>query len=180
LPALIASHWQDLLCVVGEANAWPYRAGTPTPPAELVHWLAYRPSDGTLFDAVAAPRGDLSPTTTFHSELTAAQLAEGITAEELVDRFAAFVRPADVVCTWGNYAPTLLGAHQGVLPAVRLDLRQVAQRYVQHKIGALETYVGKVTPLGPGRGGRRLAMLALLLRTWRDVLNTNEPPVDQA
>src|SRR6185295_7009369 len=36
LPAEIGSRWQDLLCVVGEANAWPYRAGTPTPPSELV------------------------------------------------------------------------------------------------------------------------------------------------
>jgi DTW domain-containing protein YfiP len=180
LPALIASRWQDLVCVVGEANAWPYRAGTPTPPAELVHWLAYRPSDGTKFDAIAAPRGELSPSTTFHSELTTAQLAAGMTAEELVDRFATFVRPTDVVCTWGGYAPTLLGAHQGVLPAARLDLRQVAQRYAQRKIGGLETCAGEVTPLGPGRGGRRLAMLASLLRTWRGVLDANEPPVDQA
>lgn len=180
LPALIASHWQDLLCVVGEANAWPYRAGTPTRPAELVHWLAYRPSDGTKFDAIAAPRGELSPSTTFHSELRTAQLAAGMTVEELVERFAAFVRPTDVVCTWGHHAPTLLGTHQGVLPATRLDLRQVAQRYTQRKIGGLEACAGEVTPLGPGRGGRRLAMLASLLRTWRGVLTTDEPPVDRA
>jgi hypothetical protein len=179
LPASIASRWQDLLCVVGEANAWPYRDGTPTPPAELVHWLAYRPSDGTMFEAIAAPRGELSPSTTFHAELTSAQLAAGMTAEELVDRFAEFVRPTDVVCTWGDYTPTLLGAHQGVLPDTRLDLRQVAQRYTQRKLGGLEAYAGEVTPRGLGRGGRRLAMLASLLRTWRDVLDANEPPSDQ-
>jgi hypothetical protein len=178
VPASIASHWQNLLCVVGEANAWPYRDGTPTPPAELVHWMAYRPSDGTLFDAIAAPRGELSPSTTFHCELTTAQLAAGMTAEELVDRFAAFVRPTDIVCTWGDYAPTLLGARQDVLPSARLDLRQVAQRYTQRKLGGLETCAGAVTPLGPGRGGRRLAMLASLLRTWRAVLDANEPPGD--
>ncbi len=170
LPAEIASRWQDLLCVVGEANTWPFRAGTPTPPAELVHWLAYRPSDGSLFDAVAAPRGDLSPSTTFHSELTSAQLGAGMTTEELVDRFAAFVRPTDVVCGWGDHAETLFAAHRGVLPDARIDLRSVAQQYAHRKIGGLETYAGAVTPLALGRGGRRLAMLATLLRSWRAVL----------
>ncbi len=170
LPASIASQWENLLCVVGEVNAWPYRDGRPTAPVELVHWLAYRPSDGTSFEAIAAPRGELSPSTTFHCELTAAQLAAGMTTEELVDRFAAFVRPTDVMCTWGDHTATLLGARKGVLPDARLDLRQVAQRYTKRKLGGLETFAGEVTPLGLGRGGRRLAMLASLLRTWRNVL----------
>ena len=179
LPEAIASRWQDLLCVVGEANAWPYRAGTPTPPAELVHWLAYRPSDGSLFDAIAAPRGELSPSTTFHSGLTSAQLAAGMTIEELVDRFAAFVRPTDVVCAWGHGAATLLDAHRGVLPAARLDLRLVAQRSTRRKVGDLETYAGEVAPLAPGRGGRRIAMLAALVRGWRRVLDEHDPAVDR-
>jgi hypothetical protein len=172
LPATIASRWQDLLCVVGEANAWPYQAGASSPPAELVHWLAYRPSDGSLFDAIAAPRGDLSPSTTFHSELSEAQIAAGMTADELIDRFAAFVRPTDLVCLWGDHAPTLLGNRADVLPAERLDLRLVAGRYLQGKVGGLEKCAGEVTPLATGRGGRRLAMLSALLRTWRDALES--------
>ncbi|MGE0868378.1 MAG: tRNA-uridine aminocarboxypropyltransferase [Kofleriaceae bacterium] len=171
LPATIASRWQDLLCVVGEANAWPYRDGQPTRPTELVHWLAYRPSDGSLFEAIAAPGGELSPSTTFHCELTSAQLAAGMTTGELVDRFAAFVRPTDVACEWGNHASTLFGAHRGVLPQARLDLRVVAQRYTNRKIGGLDAYAGEVTPLAPGRGGRRLAMLAAVLRSWRELLD---------
>jgi hypothetical protein len=75
------------------------------------------------------------------------------------------------VCAWGDHAPALLGAHRGVLPAARLDLQQVARRYARGKIGSLETCAGEVVPLGPGRGGRRLAMLASLLRTWRDALS---------
>lgn len=171
LPQEIAARWQDLLCVVGEANAWPYRAGTPTPPAELVHWLAYRPSDGTLFDAIAAPRGALSPSTSFHSELTAGELAAGMTPEALVERFAAFVRPTDVVCSWGEHAPALFTAMRGALPATRLDLQQVARRHARRKVGALEAHAGAVVALGRGRGGRRLAMLAALVRTWRDALD---------
>ncbi|HUS28773.1 MAG TPA: tRNA-uridine aminocarboxypropyltransferase [Kofleriaceae bacterium] len=171
LPETIASRWDDLLCVVGEANAWPYQAGAPTRPSELVHWLAYRPSDGSLFDAISAPRGPLSPSTTFHSELSEAQIAAGMPADTLIDQFAAFVRPNALVCVWGNYAPSLLRDRADVLPAERLDLRQVAGRYTQGKVGGLDKYAGDdVTPLAAGRGGRRLAMLAKLLRTWRDAL----------
>jgi hypothetical protein len=174
LPAAIASRWEDLLCIVGEANAWPYRAGSETPPSELVHWLAYRPSDGSLFEAIAAPAGELSPSTTFHSELTSDQITAGTTAKELVRRFASFVRPTDVVCEWGYHSTTLFRTHGGVLPDARLDLRLIAQRYAQGKVGALETYAGSVTPLAPGRGGRRLAMLAALLRTWHGLIEEYE------
>ncbi|MGE0548844.1 MAG: DTW domain-containing protein [Kofleriaceae bacterium] len=174
LPETIASRWHDLLCVVGEANAWPLRDAQPSRPAGLVHWLGYRPSDGSLFEAIAAPEGELSPSTTFHCELTSAQLAAGMTVGELVDRFDEFVRPTDVVCAWGDYAPNLLAAHGGALPAARLDLRLVAQRYTKRKIGGLDAYAGEVTPLAPGRGGRRLAMLAAVLRTWRGVLETHD------
>jgi DTW domain-containing protein YfiP len=171
LPPEIASRWRDLLCVVGEANSWPYIAGRLTPRADLIHWLAYRPSDGSLFEAIAAPTGELSANTAFHSELTAEQIAAGATAAEVVERFAAFVRPSDVMCSWGAYAPTLLSAHGGTLPEEHLDIRLCAQRYAQRKVGGLERFAGEVTPLAPGRGGRRLAMLASLLRTWRDVLD---------
>jgi hypothetical protein len=144
-----------------------------------VHWLAYRPSDGSLFDAIASPRGALSPSTTFHSELTSDQLASGMTTEALVERFAAFVRPTDLVCSWGGHAPALLDAHRGLLPAARLDLQRVAQQYAHRKVGAVETYAGQVAPLGRGRGGRRLAMLAALVGGWRQALDAHDPPIDR-
>jgi DTW domain-containing protein YfiP len=172
LPTEITSRWQDLVCIVGEANSWPYQAGMPTPHADLIHWLAYRPGDGTLFEAIATPTGELAPNTTFHSELTAAQIGSGITAAEVVEKFAAFVRPTDVICSWGDYSSNLFADHGGTLPDAHLDLRLIAQRYVQGKTGGLEKYAGDVTPLTHGRGGRRLAMLASLLTTWRDVLQT--------
>jgi len=174
LPAEIATRWNDLVCIVGEANSWPYRAGVPTPHADLIHWLAYRPSDGSLFEAIAAPSGELAPNTTFHSELTADQLGAGMSPAAVVDRFSAFLRPTDLVCSWGAYSPTLFAAHGGVLPDARLDLRLAAQRYVKRRVGGLDRYAGEVTPLAHGRGGRRLAMLASLLRTWRGVLDDNE------
>ncbi len=170
LPAAIAQRWDDLVCVVGEPNAWPHRDGVVAPPPELVHWLAYRPAEGALFDAIAAPVGALSPSTAFHSELSPAQLAAGMTHAALVDAFAAFVRPTDLLCAWGPRAPALFAAH-GPLPAT-LDLEAIARRYSRAKIRSLEAFAGPTAALAAGRGGRRLAMLAALLRTWRDALMT--------
>ena len=170
LPAAIATRWGDLLCIAGEANAWPYVGGKPTRPTELVHWLAHRPSDGSQFEAIAAPRGELAPSTSFHSELEPEQLAAGMTHDELVAKFAAFVRPTDIACTWGDHAPSLLAAHGGTLPRARLDLRAIAHAYAQGKVGGLDACAGEVTPLAAGRGGRRLAMLAALLQRWRAAL----------
>jgi DTW domain-containing protein YfiP len=175
LPADITTRWDDLVCVVAEGNSWPYREGVPDSPAELLHWLAYRPSDGTLFEAIARPPDELAPNVTFHSELTFDEISAGAPAAEVVRRYAAFSRPGDVVCSWGSYAPDLFAAHGGVLPAANLDLRLIAQRRAQGKVGDLEKYAGEVTPLARGRGGRRLAMLASLLRTWRGVLDAYEP-----
>jgi DTW domain-containing protein YfiP len=167
LPATIAERWGDLVCVVGEPNAWPAHTTPAPPPAELVHWLACRPSDGATFEAIAAPTGALSPSTTFHSELTEAALAAGLGRAELHARFAAFLRPRDVVCAWGPHAPALFASGGGVLPAASLDLRAIAQRHARRKVRRLEDHVAEVPPLGAGRGGRRLAMLAGLLRRWR-------------
>jgi DTW domain-containing protein YfiP len=174
LPREILTRWQDLVCVVGEASSWPYRPGIATPRPDLIHWLAYRPGDGSLFEAIAAPPGVLAPNTTFHSELSAEQIAAGSTAAEVAARFATFVRPDDVMCSWGAYSPTLFTDHGGSLPAAKLDLRYVAQRYVQGKVGGLDAYAGEVTPLARGRGGRRLAMLASLLQRWRAELDAYE------
>ena len=37
LPAMLAARWDDLVCVVGEANAWHAPPGVAAPPPELVH-----------------------------------------------------------------------------------------------------------------------------------------------
>ena len=170
LPAILDERWDDLVCVVGEANAWFAPAGVAVPPPELVHWLAYRPSDGALFEAVAAPTTPLAPPTLAQCELSAETLAAGGDHAALVAGFAAFLRPTDVVCAWGPRSLELLERHGGALPATRLDLRTTAQRYARRKIGTLEDFAGPVAPVASGRGGRRVAMQAALVRAWRDVL----------
>ncbi len=174
MPRELTQRWDDLVCIVGEANAWPYVAGTSHPPDELIHWLAIRPADGSVFDAVIRPRAALSPSTPFHSELTEAELAAGRTVEDMLAAFAAWSRPTDIACAWGGYGPALFAAAGGVL-STQLDLRHAAQRIENRRIGSLEHYAGDVAAIAAGRGGVRLAMLANIVRGWRARLVS--PPV---
>jgi DTW domain-containing protein YfiP len=173
IPEVIARRFDDLVCGVGEANAWPYRAGDTTPPEELVHWVAHRVATGQTFHMIAAPERALSPSTTFHSELAEDELARGAPRAELFAQFARFCRPTDLLCAWGHYSHNLVIASGGTLPTERLDLRDEARRLVHRKIGGLEAYAATnatmdpaPAPLAPGRAGRRLALLVQIVRTW--------------
>lgn len=170
LPDAIARRFEDLVCVVGEANAWPYRSGAPRS-TDLVHWVAHRPATGETLDVVAAPCTALSPNTTFHLGIDEARLRDGVPRAELFARLASFVKPTDIICAWGHYSPALLLASGGELPAERLDLRAVAQRLTQARVGSLEDYAAVAAPIAastaPGRARRRLALLVQIVHAWR-------------
>jgi DTW domain-containing protein YfiP len=170
IPSAVTERFGDLLCVVGEANAWPYRAGIASAPEELIHWVAHRVATGETFDALAAPERPLSPSTTFHSELSEPALRGARPRAELVAGFARFVRPTDLVCAWGYYGVDLWLASGGELPSARIDLRAEVRRLANRKLGNLEAYaetLGPPTaPLTDGRAGRRLAMLVQIVRDW--------------
>ncbi len=128
--SVLVDRFDDLVAVVGEANAWPYaaeRSLTERSPDELVHWVAERVATGERFEAIAAPTAALSPSTPFHSELSEAQLRAGGPRDELVAGFAGFVRDSDVCCAWWCYAFELMrGAAAGgaqALPRELVDLR---------------------------------------------------------
>jgi DTW domain-containing protein YfiP len=172
-PVEARERWTDLVCVAGEANAWPYREGGGQDRDELVHWAAHRPSTGETFAAVAAPAGELAPSTHFHTGLDREILLAGAPRAELVARFAAFVRPTDIICAWGHYGPEIFTAAGGTLPPARLDVRAAAHRLANRKLGRVEDYAATLATAAPdlgvpGRAGRRLAMLAQILWRWRD------------
>jgi len=171
VPDEVVTRFGDLVCVVGEANAWPYRAGVTSPPEELVHWFAHRVATGETFSELAAPEGALSPSTAFHTELAEDDLRRGAARGELFARFAEFSRPADILCAWGHYSHALVVGSGGTLPGERLDLRAEARRLANRKLGSLEAYAGGLVPppppLAPGRAGKRLAMLVEIVRAWR-------------
>jgi DTW domain-containing protein YfiP len=172
VPDLVADRFADLVCVVGEANAWPYRAGPGMtgPPEELVHWVAHRVATGETFTQIAAPERPLSPSTTFHIELAEDELRRAAPRAELFARFARFCRPTDILCAWGHYSHDLALASGGALPPGRLDLRAEARRLASRKLGSLEAYAAGSAPvpppLAPGRAGKRLALLVEIVRRW--------------
>jgi DTW domain-containing protein YfiP len=171
VPAIFRERAADLVCVAGEANAWPY--GSPERdgpcPDELVHWVACRVATGEVLERIAAPRHALCPSTATHLRLSPADLAAGGSLRELFSAFQGFVRETDVICSWGRYATALFVSEGGVLPPARVDVRQVARVLSGGTIGTLEEYAARTAradapPLARGRAGARLALLTSIVR----------------
>ncbi len=156
----------DLVLISGEANAWP-RQPPPPFPDELIHWVAVRPATGEFFEAVVAPRNALSPTTPIYTELPAKDLLAGESWEGFLARWHAFLRPSDVLGSWGTHFSGLLERGGGQLPVTRVDFREVARKVLNCRFGNLEawrvTLSGQPEPMGRGRAGLRLGMLADLV-----------------
>ena len=178
LPAVIAERWHDLVCVVGEANAWPYRGAPGHQPDELVHWIAHRPATGATYEALAAPRGALSPSTPYHTRLAADAITAAPPLAALLAGYAAFARPTDVVCAWGHHGAQLMCATGGALPVPVLDLRVAVQRALHQKFGSLEDFAATLgpppAPLGAGRAGVTVAGGKVV---YRELVVDDEGPV---
>ena len=170
LPDALTTRFEDLVLIVGEANAWPYREGVHHPD-ELVHWVAHRPATGESFEAIARPEHPISPSTSFHIGLADEVLRGGITRAELLARFASFLRPNDLIASWGTHGTNLYAEAGGTLPGERIDLRVTAQRLIQKKPGSLESYAASVGSKleieHADRAGRRLAGLRAIVAAWR-------------
>jgi len=174
IPESLRACAKRVVCVYGEANAWPYGSAERASGCsdELVHWVAQRMATGETFDLVLAPRHPVSPSTAMHAGLPADALAAGRSARELAERWRAFVREADLVCSWGHYATGLFANLDGVaLPEHRLDLRQAARIYANGKVGTLEDFATRLgatpsPPAGAGRAHVRLAQITAVARAF--------------
>jgi hypothetical protein len=163
IPSVLSSRLMDLVCVHGEANAWPHTHPERTPP-ETVHWLAKRLDTGEIFEAVLAPRGRLAPSTCRHIKLAQETLMQGETWASFVIRFRSFLRPTDLLLGWGRFPLDTLAADGLPLENDRQDVRPVASKVLGRRTGTIEECVHRLdiaapTPLGAGRGGERLACL---------------------
>ncbi len=167
----IVERFDDLVCVAAEASSWPYAAGQRAQGDELVHWVARRVSTGEAVDLVAAPQRPLSPGTPERIGLDEDRLRCGVPVDDLVEAFARFTRPRDVVCSWGLYAPRLLESNGGALPAARLDLRLAARRLENRSVGTLDEYaasVGWAAPPAPAsRATCRVERMVRIVEAWR-------------
>lgn len=177
LPAILRERAGDLVCALGEANAWPFRAGMACSayPDELVHWVACRVSTGELFETVVAPRHPLGPGTSLYTGLSPERLAAGGTVAGLLEGWSAFVRPSDVLCSWGHHAKSLFVEAGGPMPPEQLDLRQVVRTFTKGRTGTLEDLAARFggahgsPSLGAGRAGARLGQLVEITRHLTEV-----------
>jgi len=169
IPSCLRERKGDLVCVIGEANAWPYccpERGSLYPD-ELVHWVAVRAHTGEIFERVIRPSNPLATNTTKHIELVESDLLSGSSLADLLTEFGQFLRPSDILCSWGCYATSLYLKGGGTLPQERYDLRVLSHAVEKRKLGALENYENQVDELAvKGRAGRRLAKLAAIVRDY--------------
>jgi DTW domain-containing protein YfiP len=157
----------DLVCVYGEANAWPHLHPDRTPP-ETVHWLARRIASGESFESVLIPRGRLAPSTCHHIGLDPEVLAAGETWDAFALRFKAFLRPTDILVAWGHFPVATLVADGFRLEHSHLDVRPVAGNLLHHRTGTVEDSLAQLglplpQPWAAGRGGTRLASLCAVV-----------------
>jgi tRNA-uridine aminocarboxypropyltransferase len=164
---LLRERARDVVCLHGEANAWPARRPGGHP-AEIVHWVARRAQTGETFEAIIAPRRPLAPAIPRHLRIPTETLAAGESWASFSARWAAYLRPDDLICSWGRYPIDVLEGEGGALPAARLDLRPAAGSLLGGRAGSLEDCTARLGVEAPaafalGRGGTRLAALCGLV-----------------
>ena len=184
LAARLAASWPRLVCVHGEANAWPrHHPERETP--ETVHWVAHRPATAETFEAVMAPRQALAKATPDHVELSPDRLRAGGTVKQWHDAWRSFTRPDDILVMWGTYYRDLALADGLPLSVPSMNLRDEVSRLLRRRFGTVEASMDPLgatpTPLAlAGRGGRRLAALVGALESLRALEATHQPLIAEA
>jgi len=163
IPPSLRDRATPLVCVHGEANAWPRQHPERTAP-EIVHWLCERLGTGERFESVVAPRGRLAPSTCRHIGLTAERLAAGEPWEHFEAGLRAFLRPDDRLVSWGTFSLATLAGGGLHLAQPHTDIRTVAGRALRRRPGTVEACLDEMeaaapSPWAAGRGGMRLALL---------------------
>jgi DTW domain-containing protein YfiP len=156
-----------VVVVAVEANAWPAERKAEHED-EVVQWLAARGDASASADVVVRPSGALAPRVDAHTELEEDVLLGGAPRERLAAAVRDFLREGDALATWGGYAVRLLdaaglrGGHEA------FDLRRVAADFLRGSPGSIEACLRELglapSPLGRGRGGRRLGQMLAVYR----------------
>ena len=150
----------NLVITFAEANAWPRDSAPIEGYAELLQLVAFRLSDGERFEALLKPISALSPAAPLHLGVSAQALLEGEERAAGIARWASFVRPDDVICTWGRYPIDLLRG-EGVAPTASIDLRAVLSQQLHRRPGAVAD---------EGQGPRATRRLEALVKVARGLL----------
>lgn len=181
--------WSRIVCVQGEANAWPISEPL-RPRPEIVHWAAYRPATGETYEAIVAPRERLGPATPLHVGLSAEQLMGGVDVEPWRKSWRAFRKDDDILLVWGLYYAGVaqedglfLGDANVADNSDIIDVRAEITRYLQERVGTVEHCLERLegTPVlfdVCGRAGRRLSALGGVVQSLYKV--STEPRGNRA
>jgi DTW domain-containing protein YfiP len=158
-PAVLRERAADLVVGYGETNAWP--RGTPLgDAAEVVHLVLERVASGERFEAFIAPRRPLSPSFSHHTALADADVLGAESFAAFSTRLAAYLRPSDVVGSWGYFWCQSL-AREGVSLPELFDLRVAARQHLRERTGDVLACADKLgapaAVWARGRTGRRAA-----------------------
>ena len=178
----LAQAWPNLVCIYGEANAWPKRQ-RERPEPELVHWLAARPATGETYEAVIAPRRPLAPPIAARLGISEDELRAGQSVESWRRSWSEFLRPDDLLVSWGMFHVGLAAADGLPLPPAErfVDLRQESPGRWRRRVRTVadaetalaeagETLPACALAVAPGRrGGQRLTALVRILRRLTSV-----------
>ena len=172
VPPELTEHAGDVVCVVGEANAWPYRAREEGGlyEDEMVHWVACACLTGELFERVVAPRQPLAPRTSTYVELTPTELVQRGSRwqEPRATGESSFATPTSSA-SGGTTAPRSCGIRRHVAAAPHRHPRRRARVFARAKVGTLDELVARIAlpvpgALTKGRAGRRLAQITAVMR----------------
>lgn len=174
LPKALFAEASRVVCLEGEANAWPRSVGGEVfPPDEIIHVTALRLDGSPLFDEMARPSHPPSPSTPTHVRLSREAIVAAPPRSALLAHLTAYLRPDDVLVTWGSYALRVLAAEAIALPASRIDLRRQLTLAANQRSGAITDVLARRgleegPARGRGRAGARLAALVTLLEALRE------------
>jgi len=164
----LQTDFDRLVLVYAEANVWGH-CETTWYPAELLHWVAYRPSTGERFEAIAQTQHPLGPNTPFHLEIPQERLLQGRPLPEELARFSDFVRPDDLFVGWGHHGHGLLkdaGGPSRELLELRASVTQLLNSRTQGVEDAADRLKAEPRAIwGLGRAGRRIAALQRVAET---------------
>lgn len=173
--ARLRALWPRIVCVQGEANAWPLSEPS-RPRPEIIHWTAYRPATGETYEAIVAPREPLGPATPAHVGLSAEQIMGGVDVNTWRTSWRAFKKDDDIILVWGLYYAGVAQEDGLFLGDAKvddnsdiIDVRAEITRYLQERVGTVDHCIERVegTPVLfdiAGRAGRRLSALGGVVR----------------
>lgn len=145
--------------VFADGNAWSDGSG-PSGPAELLHWVAVRPS-GARFESLLRPHRPVAAYVPHRLGVSPEALEAGEDREAARARWRQFVSEGDTLVSWGQFSQDLLQT-EGICAGDHLDLKRLATAVVNARLGGVESLAERLDAVLPERAGHAARTLEAL------------------